>query len=82
MPPPTLDGLEKLPFSFCKAIHLMADHVDQVARNDILRDGILGAHAPSPINFKDDVLVHEIVQKGRYEQRLPLGALKQRFGEG
>ena len=60
----------------------MGYHVDQVARNVTMGNGSLGAQTPNSIDFKDHVLLDEVVQKGRYEQRLPLSALKQRFGEG
>ena len=47
-----------------------------------MRNGNFGAQSPSTINFKDHLLIDEVIEKRRNEQRLPLGAPKQRLGEG
>ena len=40
------------------------------------------AQTPGAIDFKDHVLIDEVVQKGGHEQWLPLGAPEQRLGKG
>ena len=60
----------------------MGYHVDQVARHDILGNGSLGTQTPSAIDFEDHALIDEVVQEGRDEQWLPLGAAEQGLGKG
>ena len=56
----------------------MADHIDQIARDDILGKVGIAPQTPGAIDFKDHLLIDEEVQQGGHEQRLALGAPKQR----